>query len=72
MKIHKPKVNDFGGAPIAEHDYACPVCWVNHATLFLNTGVFHPCKDCRDAGFELTKRKLRKGKVTTFERPPTN
>lgn len=68
MKIHKPKVNDFGGAPVAEHDYACPVCWVNKAMLTLNTGVFNPCNDCKASGWEIRRRKLRKGKTSWSER----
>lgn len=68
IKLHKPRVDDFGGAPVAEHDYVCPVCWSKAAVLLLNTGVFHPCDDCREVGWELTRRKFRKGKVTQYER----
>lgn len=63
MPIHKPVVNDFGGAPIADHDVACPVCWINKAKLVLNTGVFQPCEECRIGGWEMRKRRFGKGKL---------
>ena len=63
MKLHIPQVDDYGGAPFADHDYACPVCQQNKAILVLHTGVFHPCDSCRSKGWELRKRKFGKGKL---------
>ena len=51
MKIHATIINDFGGAPFAEHDMACPVCSVNHAVLELDTGRFNPCWECQKEGW---------------------
>jgi len=68
MNLHSPQINTFGGAPIAEHDYACPVCHSNKAVLALNTGVFNPCDLCRSRGWELRKRKHLKGRFTWSHR----
>lgn len=47
IEIHRPVVNDFGGAPFAEHDQACAVCQVNKAVYLLNSGRFEPCWECQ-------------------------
>ena len=57
MEIHRPVVNDFGGAPFAEHDQACAVCGVEKAVLELHTGHFLPCWVCQQDGWKLTKKK---------------
>lgn len=48
-------VNDFGGAPVAEHNMPCPVCGVNHAVLYLNAGIFYPCRQCAREGWTLLR-----------------
>lgn len=52
MKMHEPQINDFGGAPVAEHDVACPVCWTKKAVLEMGSGVFQACWDCQSAGWK--------------------
>lgn len=69
---HMPQVNDFGGAPIAEHDHACCVCWVKPSVLVLNEGRFDPCWSCQRAGWRLVKRRkilrgLHRAAVSTQE-----
>ena len=49
------KVNDFDGAPAAEHNQWCHVCWVKPAVLLLNTGVFQPCDRCQHRGWALIR-----------------
>ncbi len=51
MNKHIPIVNDFGGAPVAEHDVICPVCVEHPSVLFLNEGTFLPCWDCQRKGW---------------------
>ena len=51
MDIHIPVINDFGGAPVAEHDVICPVCVEHHAVLLLNEGRFLPCWNCQSKGW---------------------
>ena len=62
MKKHQPKVNDFGGAPVAEHDVVCAVCRIESAVLVLNTGVFQPCWNCQKKGWRtmIVPRWLRR------------
>jgi len=48
MELAEIKVNDWGGAPAADHNMPCAVCRENHAVLNLNTGRFHPCWCCQD------------------------
>lgn len=58
IEMHQPVVNDFGGAPFAEHDQACAVCGVRKACLELHTGHFLPCWRCQDDGWVLRKKSL--------------
>lgn len=51
MELSPIVVNDFGGAPIAEHNMPCAVCGCCHAVLYLNTGVFLPCWKCQKHGW---------------------
>lgn len=53
--MNKPpiEVDNFGGAPFAEHNQLCHVCWVAPAVLLLNNGVFQPCDACQDRGWTL-------------------
>jgi hypothetical protein len=48
-------VNDFDGAPVAEHNQWCHVCWERPANLFLNNGVFQPCVRCQKRGWVLVR-----------------
>lgn len=50
-----PVVNDFGGAPVAEHDQCCHVCRVYKAVLDLNSGLFEPCRSCQKEGWRLMR-----------------
>ena len=58
MNFHIPVVNDFGGAPVAEHDVVCPICGQRHAVLLLNVGRFSPCWDCQRKGWRTYKFPL--------------
>ncbi len=51
MELAKIEVNDFGGAPAAEHNIPCPVCGKKAAVLALGTGVFGPCWTCKSKGW---------------------
>lgn len=55
MDLAKIEVNTFGGAPIAEHNMPCPICWKEKAVLFLNTGTFYPCRKCASHGWVLLR-----------------
>jgi len=54
LPIVEIKVNDYGGSPAADHNMPCPIChaaYQRKATLSLNTGRFHPCRECRRVGW---------------------
>ena len=53
----QPQVVDLG--LFVEHDMPCPVCVTEHAQLYTNTGVFHPCVHCDEQGWRLTKLTKR-------------
>lgn len=55
-ETHVPIIDDFGGAPVAQHDMACAVCQTRPAVLELATGHFQPCSDCQSKGWYLLKR----------------
>jgi hypothetical protein len=57
MELARIVVDDFGGAPIAEHNMPCAVCGREHAVLCLNNGTFEPCWNCQRAGWVLIDRK---------------
>ncbi len=52
MELAKIEVNDFGGAPVAEHNMPCAVCRVRHAVIELNAGRFSPCWPCQYNGWK--------------------
>lgn len=54
-ELAKITVNDFGGAPVAEHNMPCPVCGIKHAVLYLNAGIFYPCRQCERGGWTLLR-----------------
>lgn len=56
MNLVEIIVDDFGGAPFAEHNMPCAVCWERSAVLFLNAGVFEPCWECQREGWELKQK----------------
>ena len=63
MMVHTPIVVDFGGAPYAQHDYACPIYPDAHAVLHLDTGIFHPSWIAQRHGYvllEIRPKWLRK------------
>ena len=66
--LHTPVVNDFGGAPVAEHDYACPVCWERKAILALIQASSNHVSICREAGWELRRRRWQPGRFSWKER----
>ncbi len=56
MEMMKVKIDDFGGAPIAEHNMPCAVCHKKKAVYNLSaghakSGVFDPCWDCEKKGW---------------------
>ena len=51
MELAQIKVDDFGGAPVAEHNMPCSVCRVEKAVLDLGTGRFEPCWKCQSQGW---------------------
>lgn len=53
MKLAQIIVNDFDGAPVAEHNFPCAVCQDLPAVLHLPTGIFHPCRLCQSVGWRL-------------------
>ena len=55
MEIAKIVVDDFGGAPVAEHNMPCPICRKKPAVLYLNKGQFHPCRKCESEGWRTYK-----------------
>jgi hypothetical protein len=60
MEMVKPVVNDFGGAPIAEHNIPCAVCWTRPAVYNLSAqkplgGKFSPCWICQEEGWFLSR-----------------
>lgn len=55
MQLAKIEIDDFGGSPVAEHNFPCPVCGERKAMLCLNTGLFHPCGLCDRKGWMLVR-----------------
>ncbi len=51
MIKHIPIIDDFGGAPFAEHDVICPICIEQSAVYLLNDGIFLPCWKCQHDGW---------------------
>lgn len=41
---------------VCHHDYACPVCSVNHAVLDLTNSIFQPCRNCQKQGWAIGKK----------------
>lgn len=41
---------------VANHNYPCPVCKLNHAVYVLPTGIFEPCWDCQKKGYKIIKK----------------
>lgn len=60
MNLAKIEVDDFGGSPVATHNFPCPVCHKNHAVYWLTayhrmSGTFSPCWSCQNIGWMLIK-----------------
>jgi len=49
----QPEVVDHG--LFIEHNMPCGVCLKNHAVYALHLGVFAPCWDCQEEGWQLKK-----------------
>lgn len=56
MKLAKIVVNDFGGAPFADHNMPCFICGIEPAVYNLNTGIFEPCWKCQGKGWRIVRR----------------
>lgn len=60
MELAKIEINDFGGSPMAEHNYPCPVCLDHPAVYNLSagrhgSGTMSPCWECQGRGFHLLR-----------------
>lgn len=55
MKLLEVQINDYGGAPVADHNMPCAVCQTEPAMLDLNSGVFHPCWMCQRSDHDLVR-----------------
>lgn len=56
MNLAEIEVNDFGGSPVAEHNYPCPVYWRSQKAVYhLNTGIFHPSHAAHEFGWRLIR-----------------
>lgn len=53
----QPEIVDHG--IFVEHNMPCAVCLKGHAMLYMNTGVFHPCIACDEAGWRLKQLPKR-------------
>jgi hypothetical protein len=51
MPLAEIKINDFGGAPVCQHNMPCTVCGINHAVRNMNTGRFDVCWSCQRRGW---------------------
>lgn len=51
MELAKIEINDFGGAPICEHNMPCATCLKAPAVYQLSEGYFEPCWDCQKVGW---------------------
>lgn len=40
------KYNDFGGSPVAEHNFPCPICQEEPAVVHMWNHTFNPCRKC--------------------------
>lgn len=61
-ELAKIEWHDFGGAPMCEHNFPCPVCHKRHAVYqlsagYVDSGTFWPCWECQNKGWELVKRR---------------
>jgi hypothetical protein len=54
-ELARIEVNDYGGSPIATHNYPCPVCVSVHAVYQLNWGRFQPCWGCQSKGWRVVR-----------------
>ena len=55
MKLAEIIVDDFGGAPAAEHNMPCAICRERKAVLLLDYGRFAPCWECQRRGWRTTR-----------------
>lgn len=62
MKLAKIKMDDFGGAPVCDHNMPCAVCGIKPAVYQLNLGYFHPCWNCQEEGWRIIQMKSKRMK----------
>lgn len=55
MELMKIQIDDFGGSPVATHNYPCPVYPNIPAVFHMNTGIFHPSWPAQKEGWRLIK-----------------
>ncbi len=61
------KVNDFGGAPMAEHDMPCPVCMDEKAVYLIGYApYFQPCRKCESYGWVTVRATGWRRRVLQF------
>lgn len=60
MELAKIEWNDFGGAPICEHNMPCAVCWTKPAVYLMNDSHFEPCWKCQEKGWKLIQVKKKR------------
>lgn len=53
-------IDDAGGM-LPEHNVPCAICLKRHAVLDCNSGIFEPCWQCQEEGWQLRFRPKRKG-----------
>lgn len=55
MELAEIEIDDFGGAPVAEHNMPCVVCGARKAVYELSCGRFQPCWGCQEKGWRTAK-----------------
>ncbi len=55
MDFPKIEIETFGGSPIAEHNYPCPIYLDRHAVYIMNKGYFQPSWDAQKDGYRIIK-----------------
>ncbi len=67
MKLAEIEINDFGGAPVWEHNYPCPIYWRTKKSVLacderlLSPWIFHPSWDAQREGWRLVKAESKLG-----------
>lgn len=53
MELLQPTIEYIG--PAARHNFPCPVCLVKPAVLYMNEGIFLPCRECQSNHWALKR-----------------